>query len=247
VKVYCCQTKQPKPIRAEACVGIPEVIAGQVDVLPADRREMGEQRIRNRLALPAQNIEHPAEIHRVPERDGGGDEGQPTGPILPCHDSAIAQAAEAMEADGTGKRVARLALVQLSRGLAPEFRRDPSQDYFSDGITENVISALGRFSNLFVAAKSASFQFKGRNLSPTEIGHLLDARYLLEGSLRRSGDRIRVNVELTEAEPGGTCRRELTHVNAYYEALPRAPDRCDAAAGDRRDYRCCAHLVLARN
>ena len=89
MKVYCRQAKQPKTVRAEACVGIPEVIAGQIDVLPPDRREMGEQRIRNRLALPAQKIKRPAEIHRVPERDGGGDEGQPTGPILPCRDSAI--------------------------------------------------------------------------------------------------------------------------------------------------------------
>ena len=110
MKVYCRQTKQPKTVRAEAGVGIPEVIAGQVDVLPADRREMGEQRIRNRLALPAKKIKRPAEIHCVPERDGGGDEGQPTGPILPCCDSAIAQAAKAVEADGTRKRVARFAL-----------------------------------------------------------------------------------------------------------------------------------------
>jgi adenylate cyclase len=79
---------------------------------------------------------------------------------------------------------------------------DAGQDYFSDGITEDVISALGRFSNLFVAAKSASFQFKGRNVSPAEIGRLLDARYLLEGSVRRSGDRVRVKVELIEAETG---------------------------------------------
>jgi adenylate cyclase len=79
---------------------------------------------------------------------------------------------------------------------------DPGQDFFSDGITEDVISALGRFSNLLVAAKSASFQFKGRNLAPAEIGRLVDARYLLEGSVRRAGDRIRVNVELTEAATG---------------------------------------------
>jgi adenylate cyclase len=79
---------------------------------------------------------------------------------------------------------------------------DAGQDYFSDGITEDVISALGRFSNLFVAAKSASFQFKGRNVSPAEIGRLLDARYLLEGSVRRSGDHVRVNAELIEAETG---------------------------------------------
>jgi adenylate cyclase len=79
---------------------------------------------------------------------------------------------------------------------------DASQDFFSDGITEDVISALGRFSNLLVAAKSASFQFKGRSLAPAEIGRLVDARYLLEGSIRRAGDRIRVNVELTEAATG---------------------------------------------
>jgi len=79
---------------------------------------------------------------------------------------------------------------------------DTSQDFFSDGITEDVITALGRFSNLLVIAKSASFPFKGSNASPAEIGRLLDARYLLEGSIQRAGDRVRVNVELTEAATG---------------------------------------------
>jgi TolB-like protein/class 3 adenylate cyclase len=79
---------------------------------------------------------------------------------------------------------------------------DASQEFFSDGITEDVITALGRFSNLIVVAKSASFPFKGSNAAPAEIGRLLDARYLLEGSVRRSGDRLRVNVELTEAATG---------------------------------------------
>ena len=79
---------------------------------------------------------------------------------------------------------------------------DPSQDYFSDGVTEDVITALGRFSNLLVIAKSASFPFKGSNASPAEIGRLLDARYLLEGSIRRAGNRARVSAELTEAATG---------------------------------------------
>src|SRR5262245_12033081 len=78
----------------------------------------------------------------------------------------------------------------------------PGHDFFSDGIAEDVITALGRFSNLLVVAKSASFQFKGRNLAPAEIGRLLDARYLLEGSVRRAGDRVRVSVELIEAATG---------------------------------------------
>jgi TolB-like protein/class 3 adenylate cyclase len=79
---------------------------------------------------------------------------------------------------------------------------DAGQDFFSDGITEDVITALGRFSNLLVIAKSASFPFKGSNAAPAEIGRLLDARYLLEGSIRRAGDRLRVNAELTEAVTG---------------------------------------------
>jgi adenylate cyclase len=79
---------------------------------------------------------------------------------------------------------------------------DTAQDFFSDGITEDVITALGRFSNLLVISKSASFPFRGSNSSPAEIGRLLDARYLLEGSIRRAGNRVRVGVELTEAQAG---------------------------------------------
>ena len=56
---------------------------------------------------------------------------------------------------------------------------DAGQDFFSDGITEDVITALGRFSNLLVIAKSASFPFKDSKAQPDEIGRLLDARYLL--------------------------------------------------------------------
>ena len=79
---------------------------------------------------------------------------------------------------------------------------DASQDFLSDGIAEDVITALGRFSNLLVIAKSASFQFKGRSVTPAEIGRQLDARYLLEGSVRRAGGRVRVNAALTEAATG---------------------------------------------
>lgn len=79
---------------------------------------------------------------------------------------------------------------------------DPAQNFFSDGMTEDIITALGRFSNLLVVAKSASFQFKGKNLAPAEIGQRLDVLYLLDGSVRRAGDRVRVNAELTEAATG---------------------------------------------
>jgi adenylate cyclase len=79
---------------------------------------------------------------------------------------------------------------------------DTGHDFFSDGITEDVITALGRFSNLLVISKSASFPFKDSNAAPAEIGQLLNARYLLDGSIRRAGNRVRVGVELTEAKTG---------------------------------------------
>jgi len=79
---------------------------------------------------------------------------------------------------------------------------DAGQDFFSDGITEDVITALGRFSNLLVVARSASFQFKSQKLAPAEIARRLDARYLLEGSVRRAAERVRVTAELSEAATG---------------------------------------------
>src|SRR5204863_4168086 len=65
-----------------------------------------------------------------------------------------------------------------------------------------VIAALGRFSNLLVISKSSSFPFKSSNLAPAEIGRVLNARYLLDGSIRRSGNRVRVGVQLTQATTG---------------------------------------------
>jgi adenylate cyclase len=79
---------------------------------------------------------------------------------------------------------------------------EAAHDFFSDGITEDVIAALGRFSNLLVISKSSSFPFKDSKSSPAEIGRVLNARYLLDGSIRRTGNRVRVGVQLTEATTG---------------------------------------------
>jgi adenylate cyclase len=103
---------------------------------------------------------------------------------------------------------------------------DAGQDFFSDGITEDVITALGRFSNLLVISKSASFRFKDSNASPAEIGRLLDARYLLGGSIRRAGNRVRVDVELTEAATGRlvwseTYDAELDDIFAVQDAIAK--------------------------
>jgi len=79
---------------------------------------------------------------------------------------------------------------------------DPEQEFFADGIAEDVITALSHYPSLFVIARNSSFTYKGRTVDMKEIGRELGVRYVLEGGLRKSGNRIRVTAQLVEAETG---------------------------------------------
>jgi adenylate cyclase len=79
---------------------------------------------------------------------------------------------------------------------------DPRQDYFADGVTENLTTELSRIRDSFVIARNTAFTFKGRNLDAKEIGKELGVRYVLEGSVQRDGNRVRVNAQLIDAESG---------------------------------------------
>src|SRR4030081_4080166 len=79
---------------------------------------------------------------------------------------------------------------------------DPEQEFVSDGIAEDVITALSHYPSLFVIARNSSFSFKGRAVDVKQVGRELGVRYVLEGSLRKSGNRIRVTAQLVEAEIG---------------------------------------------
>jgi adenylate cyclase len=79
---------------------------------------------------------------------------------------------------------------------------ESAADYFGDGLTEDIISALGRFSELAVLARNTVFPYKGTQLKTEELGRALGARYLIEGSVRRGPDRIRVSVQLADATNG---------------------------------------------
>jgi len=79
---------------------------------------------------------------------------------------------------------------------------DPDQEFFADGIAEDVITALSRYPSLFVIARNSCFTYKGRTVDVKKIGRELGVRYVLEGSLRKSGNRIRVTAQLVEAESG---------------------------------------------
>ncbi len=79
---------------------------------------------------------------------------------------------------------------------------DPEQVYFSDGITEDVITELSRFSELTVIARNSSFAFRGQDTDMREIGRKLGAGYVVEGSVRRAGNRVRITAQLVGAESG---------------------------------------------
>jgi class 3 adenylate cyclase len=79
---------------------------------------------------------------------------------------------------------------------------DAAQDYFADGLTEDITRSLGRFRPLTVLAYGAVLPYRGKQLPPMEMGHALNARYLVGGSVRRLGDRVRVSVQLTDAAAG---------------------------------------------
>src|SRR6266851_5409432 len=79
---------------------------------------------------------------------------------------------------------------------------DPEQEFVSDGIAEDVITALSRYPSLFVIARNSSFTYKGRTVDVRQVGRELGVRYVLEGSLRKAGNRIRVTAQLVEASSG---------------------------------------------
>jgi adenylate cyclase len=79
---------------------------------------------------------------------------------------------------------------------------DPEQDYFADGMVEEIITALSRIRWLFVIARNSSFTYKGQAVDVRQIGQELGVRYLVEGSVRKAGDRVRIIAQLVDAETG---------------------------------------------
>ncbi|MGI9492608.1 MAG: adenylate/guanylate cyclase domain-containing protein, partial [Geminicoccaceae bacterium] len=82
------------------------------------------------------------------------------------------------------------------------FDTDPSRDYFSDGFTEDVINDLSKISGLSVVSRNAAFQYKGKAVDPQQLGRELGVRYVMEGSVRRAGEQLRLNVQLIKTSDG---------------------------------------------
>jgi adenylate cyclase len=101
---------------------------------------------------------------------------------------------------------------------------DPEQEYFADGMVEEITTALSRFKSLFVIARNSSFTFKGRAVDIKEVGHRLGVRYVLEGSVRKASGRVRITGQLIDAVTGAHIwadrfERELTDVFALQDEV----------------------------
>jgi len=104
---------------------------------------------------------------------------------------------------------------------------DPEQEYFADGMVEEIITALSRYPSLFVIARNSSFTYKGRAVNVKLVGRELGVRYVLEGSVRRAGNRVRVTAQLIEAEAGNHVwgnryERDLADIFALQDEITEA-------------------------
>jgi TolB-like protein len=91
---------------------------------------------------------------------------------------------------------------------------DPAQEYFADGMTEDLITDLSKVSDLFVIARNSTFVYKGRSVPVRQVSEDLGVRYVLEGSVRRVGDTVRINAQLIDAITGGHLWAERYDGNA---------------------------------
>ena len=104
---------------------------------------------------------------------------------------------------------------------------DAEQEYFSDGISEDITTDLSKLSGLLVVARNSAFAYKGKPANVTDITRELGVRYLLEGSVRKSGQRVRINAQLIDGDTGGHVwaeryDRELTDIFAVQDEVTQA-------------------------
>ena len=104
---------------------------------------------------------------------------------------------------------------------------DPEQEYFSDGITEDIITDLSKVSALLVIARNTAFTFKGKVMDVKEVARALDVSHVLEGSVRRAGDRVRITAQMIDATTGGHLwadryDRDLTDIFAIQDEISKA-------------------------
>ena len=153
------------------------------------------------------------------------------------------------------------------KGAAPERRAKPSiivlpftnmsgaaeQEFFADGLTEDVLTDLSRFRDLFVISRNTSFKYKGQAVDVKKVARELGVQYVVEGSVRRAGNRVRVTVQLIDGESDSHVwaeryDRDLEDIFAIQDEITSAivatlPGRMEAAARDRAERKQTANLA----
>ena len=188
--------------------------------LDASFDDIGEQRVKN--------IAAPVRAYRVRElAPGAGRAGA---------SAAAASARAAPKRDRVDKpSIAVLPFDNMSG--------DPEQDFFADGITEDIITELSRFRELFVISRNSSFKFKGKPVEVQKFAQELGVQYVVEGSVRKAGRRVRITVQLIDAETdrhlwAERYDRDLEDIFAIQDEVTTSivatlPGRVEAAARDR--------------
>src|SRR5215469_4965339 len=144
---------------------------------------------------------------------------QAKAPVVAERGVPVATVPTGSPASSTSAAIPRLSFVVLP---FENLSRDPDQEYFADGITDDLTTDLSRISGSFVIARNTAFTYKGKSVDVKQIGRELGVRYVIEGSVRRAGDRVQVNVQLIDAETGAhvwadrfeTDRRDLVEAQS---------------------------------
>jgi len=189
--------------------------------LEATFDDLGEQRVKN-IAAPVRAYRV---LERVAAASGAAAASRASQPVRPAP----------KRERGDKPSIAVLPFDNMSG--------DPEQDFFADGITEDIITELSRFRELFVISRNSSFKFKGKPVDVQEFAQELGVQYVVEGSVRKVGRRVRITVQLIDAETdrhlwAERYDRDLEDIFAIQDEVTTSivatlPGRVEAAARDR--------------
>jgi adenylate cyclase len=171
------------------------------DRLPFVFEDLGEQQVKN-IARPVRVFRvHDTLTHPVPTDQVRGPKAHDA-PGSPLSRSAGEGAECRRREAGEGNSLALPDKPSIAVLPFANMSGDPEQEYFADGMVEEIITALSRIRWLFVIARNSSFTYKGQSVDVKQVGRELGVRYVLEGSVRKAGGRVRITAQLIEALTG---------------------------------------------
>jgi len=200
--------------------------------------DLGEQHVKHIAgALRVYRV-----LHDPPAAESAGVDSAVAGSVrAPAAESAAAGIRDMQAAQPSGReRVDKPSIAVLP---LDNMSGDPEQEFFADGITEDIITELSRFRELFVISRNSSFKYKGKPVDVQAFARELGVQYVVEGSVRKAGRRVRITVQLIDAASdhhvwAERYDRDLDDIFAIQDEVTRAivatlPGRVQAASRDR--------------